>query len=384
MTTYTYAPVDGDEVYVQMISSLSCTSNNPAQSNTETFTVKSAVHVSVSQSVDHNWVCEGTPVTFTAESVNGGNAIYKWLVNGVESGSNAQTFTYTPANEDKVNVELTSDLECTIGNPALSNTIMLKVDEILPVSVSVIAYDSTLCEGEVAILTADPVNGGGIPAFEWYINDSLIMGDLYHYYYYPKNGDQIKVKMASSLTCVSGNPAVSEPLVLTVFDNPEVTWETSGDTVFCINGGEVLLNGGFPEGGIYSGAGVSEGTFSPSVAGIGTHELVYSFSTEFGCNGEAIVTVSVDSCTSIPSARLEDMVDVYPNPASDVLYVAINGEDVVKAVRLVSLLGNTVMEVKTAPAERMVELPLNGLNHTLYFVEIIFEDGMLIKQVVVK
>ena len=386
--SYSYVPANGDQVQVEMLSSLTCVNNNPAQSNILDPIVLKNQPVLVNIYADNTSVCQGDQVTLTASPINGGEPSYSWRVNNIATGNSSDIFTYIPANGDKVQVEMTSSLACTSGNPALSNTVRLSVTENLPVSVSIATSDDKLCEGTSAYVTATTVNGGSGASdflFEWFVNGEYILYNNYSYLFYtPNDGDKVSVKFKSGLTCTSGDPAFSDTIVIRVEANPTVTWVAANDTTYCADGGTVVLAGAQPEGGIYSGAGVVDGIFDPSVAGVGSHELVYYYETAFGCNGEAMVTVKVDSCTSISSVRFEDMVAVYPNPASDVLHIALNGGAAVKAVRLVSLLGNTVMEVKTAPAERMVELPLNGLNHTLYFIEIILEDGMLIKQVVVK
>jgi hypothetical protein len=52
--------------------------------------------------------------------------------------------------------------------------------------------------------------------------------------------------------------------------------------------------GGFPAGGIWSGAGVNGGLFDPSVAGVGTHRICYQYKDANGC-------ASVDSTTIVVS-----------------------------------------------------------------------------------
>ena len=44
----------------------------------------------------------------------------------------------------------------------------------------------------------------------------------------------------------------------------------------CENGEGIVLTGGFPEGGVYSGIGVVGGVFYPSVAQAGTHSITYT------------------------------------------------------------------------------------------------------------
>ncbi|NLF44352.1 MAG: hypothetical protein GX587_16795, partial [Bacteroidales bacterium] len=53
------------------------------------------------------------------------------------------------------------------------------------------------------------------------------------------------------------------------------------------------LTGGMPEGGVYSGIGVENGIFNPLVAGMGGHEITYTFTAENGCVGMASDTIIV-------------------------------------------------------------------------------------------
>ncbi len=55
----------------------------------------------------------------------------------------------------------------------------------------------------------------------------------------------------------------------------------------------VILSGGLPLGGVYSGTGVIGNIFYPSVAGIGVHSITYTYTNEFGCIGLAIETIEV-------------------------------------------------------------------------------------------
>lgn len=68
---------------------------------------------------------------------------------------------------------------------------------------------------------------------------------------------------------------------ITVNDLPVVTFEPLGDV--CADSDPVTLTGGMPEGGEYSGTGVTSGTFDPMVAGIGSHTITYSYEDMNGC-----------------------------------------------------------------------------------------------------
>ena len=48
----------------------------------------------------------------------------------------------------------------------------------------------------------------------------------------------------------------------------------------CENDAAVILSGGQPSGGVYSGAGVSNGMFDPAIAGAGNHVITYSVNND--------------------------------------------------------------------------------------------------------
>lgn len=75
---------------------------------------------------------------------------------------------------------------------------------------------------------------------------------------------------------------------------------TSGITVtqapfsnVCSTGGVVTLVGGSPAGGTYSGTGVTGIQFDPSVSGLGSFPLTYTYTDVNGCSGSATETITV-------------------------------------------------------------------------------------------
>lgn len=126
--TYSYAPANGDQVYVVMTSAYPCVTGNPATSTTTTMIVNPLAPVSVSAAPDQNNICAGTTVTFTATPVNGGTPSYQWYKNSLPVGSNQPTYAFVPANLDQVSVVMTSSLACVSGNPATSGSTAMIVD----------------------------------------------------------------------------------------------------------------------------------------------------------------------------------------------------------------------------------------------------------------
>ncbi|HRQ21380.1 MAG TPA: T9SS type A sorting domain-containing protein [Ferruginibacter sp.] len=213
---------NGDEVKVRLSSNISCGYNNPAFSDSMIFVVNplQPVSVSVTSSDIDNIICAGQSVTFTATPTNGGsNPQYQWMVNsGDIPGENGTTFTTTTLNNgDIVQVRLLSDITpCATGNPAVSTGINMTVNPLLVPAVSITANPGVdICSGTNVTFTATPTNGGGTPAYQWYLNGAPVgtnsptysnstLGDL----------DEVYVVMTTSEACFTTPTATSNTLII--------------------------------------------------------------------------------------------------------------------------------------------------------------------------
>ena len=55
----------------------------------------------------------------------------------------------------------------------------------------------------------------------------------------------------------------------------------------------VIMTGGYPVGGSYSGTGVTDSLFDPSIAGVGTYTITYTFNDGNNCIDSAQVDITV-------------------------------------------------------------------------------------------
>ncbi|NCA76707.1 MAG: hypothetical protein EOM90_10250, partial [Alphaproteobacteria bacterium] len=319
--TFSYIPADGDQIIVHCQSSLvNCVSGNPAASNVVTMTVTPLLPVSVAVSASANNVCSGTTVTFTAIPINGGLApSFQWMVNGVPEGSNSPTFSYIPANGDQIIVNCQSSIvNCITGNSATSNIVMMTVTPLLPVSVGISASANPVCAGTPVTFTTVAVNGGSNPVFQWMVNGINAGSNSPTFIVIPANGDQIIVHCQSSIVnCVTNNPAISNPVLVTVIPSSEVSFTSCFGTITTVSAKPFRLKGGLPLGGTYSGPGVNPttGIFTPSAAGPGTHTITYTYTNAHGCSPNAKCKVQNANFSAFTcGSNLTDIRDgkVYP------------------------------------------------------------------------
>ena len=93
---------------------------------------------------------------------------------------------------------------------------------------------------------------------------------------------------------------------------------------------------------MYAGAGVIGNTFDPGTAGIGTHEIVYTFSDVNGCFASDTSIVVVDICTGISDPHATDIL-VFPNPGNGIF--GITGMRSGVHMRVLDALGREVMRM---------------------------------------
>ncbi|HLO60825.1 MAG TPA: hypothetical protein VK179_18885, partial [Bacteroidales bacterium] len=221
--TYTYVPLNNDQVYVVLTSSLEpCATGVTATSNTITMAVNPLIPVSATIFASANNVCDGTAVSYFALVTNGGTApVYQWKVNGSNVGTNVNNYTYTPSNNDVVTCSIIPDVICPSVNPVVSNSVTMTVYSTLVPEVSIAATSTVVCEGTEITFTATPVNGTSSPVYHWYKNgistgtNSPSLTGVF------ANGDAVYVTLTVSPNpCIPSNTVTSNTITLTVNPMP--------------------------------------------------------------------------------------------------------------------------------------------------------------------
>ncbi|TRZ75535.1 MAG: hypothetical protein D4R97_02300 [Bacteroidetes bacterium] len=218
--TVTWNVVGTQHVYLNYTDANGCS----AQTSTDyVVQVTPSPAVSIAITATLNNVCSGTQVTFNSTSSNGGgNPSYHWQVNGINSGIDSSSFSYTPLNNDVVRCILTSSITgCIMNNPDTSNAITMIVNPILPVSLSISTPSNPYCQGTTVTYTATPNNEGLAPIYHWFVNGINVGPNNPVFAYNPSNGDIVSCVLNSSVACPTGNPATSN--TITMIENTNVT-----------------------------------------------------------------------------------------------------------------------------------------------------------------
>lgn len=172
--------------------------------------------------------------------------------------------------------------------------------------------------------------------------------------------------IAYSAADSAGN-SMSCTVTVTINALPTVTASAAAGTA-CLSDANVALTG-TPAGGTWSGPGVSAGSFSPSTAGVGTHNLIYAFTDANGCSNADTVAVTVNACTGVAENSVLSGVNVFPNPMTDNVTIAFGNVVDEVLVTVVQINGQVVRSIQANGVNRL-DIPTHDLSAGIYFVNI--------------
>lgn len=308
-STFSYVPINGDEIICILTSNAPCVNGNPATSNSIVMEVNQAMPVSVSIEASANPSCAGTLVTFTATPVNGGaSPAYEWRVNGVNAGTNSPVFDFAPNHNDIITCVLTSSEPFATGNPATSNAVTMEVTATAEAGVSIVASGNPFCTGAQVTFTADPAGAGTTPVYQWKVNGADVGSNATTFSYNPADGDVVTCVMTSSLTCVTGNPATSNPITMTA--NPVLPVSIS-----IVESANQICSGTSVDFTATPGNGGTNPSYQWKVNGInaGTNSAAYTYVPGNNDAVTCVLTSSHACTTGNPAESNTIMMIVNPN-----------------------------------------------------------------------
>lgn len=150
-----------------------------------------------------------------------------------------------------------------------------------------------------------------------------------------------------------------------------MTFELEEDAV-CDDAEAFLLTGALPEGGSYSGAGVSDNVFSPLEAGVGTHTITYTYTSGDNCTQSVEQELVVEMCSGVNDKRPAS-VSIYPNPFRNSLHLEFS-EDRVRMIEFYTAMGQIVLTEHSTGTR--VSVDTGSLAAGIYFMRISGEGRM--------
>ncbi len=232
------------------------------------------------------------------------------------------------------------------------------------------------CDGDSVELS---VASGPSYSFAWYLDAQPLSGST---------SPNLTAKTPGAYTVIISDlvcSTQSDPFQVTVNPVPQVSIDALPDTM-CIYNSQIALHGS-PAGGLFSGSGVVDSSFSPVLAGNGLHAISYIYSDSNGCGDLSSDSIFVDIC--LGTATLTEFTDfsLFPNPASG--FVAIrfytdHASEVYFTLR--DMTGRIVEQFNrgsSASGENSVILNTHSRAPGVYFVEMKSGGRALTKKLVV-
>ncbi|NOU45611.1 MAG: T9SS type A sorting domain-containing protein [Bacteroidales bacterium] len=323
--------------------------------------------------------CIGSSQTYSVTNVPGVN--YTWQAPQdwtIVSGNGTNSITVNIGNSTGLVLVIPSN---NFGSGP-SQYLMVSPVAVSEITAGIEADQNNVCEGVPITFTSNTTNGGNQPVYNWFVNGLSAGDNSAAFSYTPVNNDVVSMIFSSNAACLIENPVTSNTITAIVNPIPEVSWTNFEYDTLCITWLPVNLSGGLPAGGIYSGNGVTNNVFNPSVAGAGDHVITYTWSDGNDCTNTTSITLSVNSCLGIE--ELSSATLVYPNPATYRLTIVLPDNRVIREIALFNLMGTKVFEMSSINASGSVTLPVQDIPSGNYIIRINGNDESIVKPIILK
>lgn len=167
-----------------------------------------------------------------------------------------------------------------------------------------------------------------------------------------------------TVTGAGGCPDTDD-VVVTVYQVPAVSIDSVASP-FCNNSGPIQLTGD-PLGGVFSGPGISGNMFDPSAAGVGTHEIHYTYFEQPECPNSDTIHITVDICTDLSDPTSEEFLRIQPNPSTG-LFTVNHGFTGALQLTVTDVRGREILEASTN--SEMIDLDLSAQEKGVYLLRI--------------
>ncbi len=250
----------------------------------------------------------------------------------------------------------------------------------MPLSVTAIANPHTICMGGSSQFYTYPLGGSGSYTYEWTPTTGL--SD-------PNIADPIASPIVNTTYTVlidDGTDTSSTQLVITVNQQPIAGFDTLADA--CVYWPPFLLSGGSPLNGFYTGISVINNYFDPSVAGVGTHTLTYTYiDPSTNCSDTAYQNINVNACVGIDENIETVSVNLYPNPSTGNFTLEMNSEvENSISLRIFDPVGLLIFEENDIflLGTMVKNFSFDDLAAGVYFLNVFSKDIRYVKRVVIQ
>jgi hypothetical protein len=173
------------------------------------------------------------------------------------------------------------------------------------------------------------------------VSNAAVGGNSFYYVYTSNNGCTDSIQGA---VIVRENPII-------IFDPLPSTCDTTAS---------IVLAGVSPVGGVFTGNGVTNGSFFPSSVGSGSYVVSYSITIN-GCSSIADQNITVDNCAGL--IENSSHFSISPNPSTGTVF--IESTNVLDQIQILTIDGRIVKNINQLESQSVL---INDLAPASYFI----------------
>ena len=231
-------------------------------------------------------ICPGQSAQLTIV-VTGAGPWSGTLSGGTQFGGSTSpiTVTVTPNGTTTYTINTLFDTYCPATANDLSGSATVTIDML---QVFEVTGGGAYCDGGDGVAVGLSGSETGV-TYQLYVNGNPTgspvngTGSAISFGNQTTAGTYTVIATRTSTNCTAG---MTGSVAVTINPLPVVTL-VLGDDEATVTETSVLLTGGAPPGGSYSGPGVSGNTINPFLAGIGMHTITYTYTDNNGCSNSA-------------------------------------------------------------------------------------------------
>jgi len=184
-----------------------------------------------------------------------------------------------------------------------------------------------------------------------------------------------------SLQTINGCDSILST-TLTVNFLPNVTLSNFNPDTICSNSNAVTLPNGSPSGGVYSGTGVNGGIFDPNTAGLGTHNVIYTYTDANSCINSDSTFITVEQCVGIDDLENDLGILIYPNPNTGLFTIEKSSElDKKVNISLLDASSRVVLNKIISKGQQKIEMDITSYSKGVYYLQLTVGKEVFVKQI---
>jgi hypothetical protein len=307
-------------------------------------------------------ICFGNSIKLNAS----GGTVYKWNHKNDLDNAEIKSPVANPFDNTSYIVVASDDNGCIA-----QDTVKITVLNLPDADFSGL-YLQYCSNSDTSVLTGTPAGG-------------IFSGNGVKGNYYIPNQAGPGIHLISYIVTDNNSCSNSSVKSVEVYDFPKVSFTGLQDKYYITDGIDTLK--GLPDGGYFNGFGISGNTFNPVSAGLGDHQIIYTYTDENGCTNSKTQTVTVVLKDLIAKNNdLENYISVFPNPAKDYFTIELHlAKETHGNIYLINVAGEKLITLKHGrlSSEKII-VKTNDLHDGLYFIQLITNENTTIERIVIQ